>query len=85
MKLFTKLLTIALSLLAGLAGARISGAVWKRATGEQPPAVTNPESQQRTKIGKVLAFAVFSGATASVVQAVTKRWTQNLIEKKRTP
>lgn len=85
MKLFTKPLTIAISLLAGLAGARISGAIWKRATGEQPPTVTNPEAQQREKIGKVLAFAVISGATASVIQAVTKRWTQNMIEKKRTP
>lgn len=85
MKLLTKALTIALSLLAGMAGARISGAIWKGATGEPAPAVTNPEAQQRTKISKVLAFAVVSGATASVIQALTKRWTQNLVEKKSAP
>ena len=85
MKLLIKPLTIAISLLAGMAGARISGAIWKGVTGELPPAVTNPEAQQRAKIGKVLAFAVISGATASVIQAVTKRWTQNLVEKKGTP
>lgn len=84
MKLVTKGLAIGISIIAGLVAAKISGAIWKGATGEQPPNVTNPEAQQRAKIGKVLAFAVFSGASASVIQAVTKRWTQKLVEKKRT-
>lgn len=84
MKLLTKALAIAISIVAGLAGAKITGALWKKTTGELPPNVTNPEAQQHAKIGKVLSFAVISGASASVIQAVTKRWTQKLVEKKRT-
>lgn len=83
MKLLIKAMATGASLLAGLAGAKLVGAIWKGATGELPPNIANPEVQQRAKLGKVLAFAVVSGASAAVIQAVTKRWTQNLVEKKK--
>jgi hypothetical protein len=66
------------SLLAGLLGAKLVSSLWRRTTGEEPPTLANPEVQQRANIGKVLAFAVISGASASVIQAVTKRWTKRI-------
>lgn len=66
------------SLLAGLLGAKLVSSLWRKTTGEEPPTPANPEAQQRAKIGKVLAFAVISGASASVIQAVTKRWTKKI-------
>lgn len=66
---------------AGLLGTKIIGAIWKRATGEQPPTLANPEIQQRATIGRVLIFAIISGASAAVIQAVTRRWTQKLVER----
>ena len=66
------------SLLAGLLGAKIVSSLWRKTTGEDPPTPANPEAQQRANLGKVLAFAVISGASASVIQAVTKRWTKKI-------
>ena len=84
MKLLVKLLVTAASLVAGLIGTKLIGAVWKKTTGEMPPTPANPDAQQRATLGKVLAFALISGASAASIQAVTKRWTQNLIDKKQT-
>lgn len=80
-KLLTKAVTTGASLVAGLIGAKIIGSIWKGATGEEPPTPANPEVQQRATIGKVLAFAIISGASAAVIQVITKRWTQKLADK----
>ena len=69
------------SVVAGLVGAKLISAIWKGATGETPPTPANPEAQQRATLGKVLGFAIVSGASAAVIQAVTKRWTQKLAAK----
>lgn len=81
MKILIKALGTAASIGAGLIGAKFVSALWKGFTGEQPPTPANPEAQQRATIGKVLTFAVVSGASAAVIQAVTKRWTQKMVEK----
>jgi hypothetical protein len=52
--------------------------IWHKATGEEPPSLANPDKQQQAAAGKVLVFAVISGASASVIQAMAKRWTQKL-------
>ena len=83
MKSLVKMLATVTSIVAGLIGTKIISAVWKGATGEVPPTPANPEVQQRATIGKVLVFAVISGASAATIQAFTKRWTQNIIEKKQ--
>ena len=49
--------------------------------GGKLPTPANPEIQQRATLGKVLAFAAISGASAAVIQAVTKRWTGKLTDK----
>lgn len=82
MNLIIKLLGTATSIVAGLVGAKVIGRIWKGATGENPPTLTNPEVQQRATIGKVLVFAAVSGASAAIIQAVTKRWTAKLAEKR---
>ncbi len=81
MKLVSKALGMAASIVAGLIGAKLVGSIWKGATGENPPTPANPEIQQRATIGKVLTFAAVSGASAAVIQAVTKRWTGKLADK----
>lgn len=81
MKLLIKVLGTAASIVAGLIGTKLLGSLWKGATGEAPPSLVHPEAQQRATLGKVLAFAVISGASAAAIQAVTKRWTQKLIDK----
>lgn len=81
MKLLVKVLGSAASIGAGLIGTKLISLIWKGATGEVPPTPTNPEAQQRATIGKVLVFAVISGASAATIQALTRRWTQKLIEK----
>lgn len=78
MKLLTKAVTTGISLVAGLIGTKLIGFIWKGATGEEPPTPANPEAQQRATIGKALVFAIISGASAAVIQAITKRWTQKL-------
>ncbi|GAA4374872.1 DUF4235 domain-containing protein [Paeniglutamicibacter cryotolerans] len=82
MKTLIKVLGTVTSVVAGLIGTKIISAIWRGATGEKPPSPANPEIQQRATIGKVLSFAIVSGASAAVIQAVTKRWTQKLAEKK---
>lgn len=79
----TKVLVTLASMVAGLIGTKIIGAIWKKVTGEMPPALANPDAQQRETLGKVLTFAVISGASAACIQVVAKRWTQALIEKKQ--
>lgn len=81
MKIPAKAIASAASLLAGLLGAKVVGAVWTRITGEEPPTPANPAAQQRAALGKVLAFAVFSGASAACIQALTNRWTRKLADK----
>ncbi len=81
MKLPVKILGVAASIVAGLLGAKLVGSIWKGATGENPPTLANPDVQQRATIGKVLAFAAVSGASASIIQAVTKRWAGKLADK----
>lgn len=76
-----KALGTAASIGVGLIGTKVISAIWKGFTGEKPPTPANPEVQQRATIGKVLTFAIVSGASAAVLQAVTKRWTQNMVEK----
>ena len=78
MKLIVKVLGTAVSLIAGLLGAKLIGRIWKGATGENPPTPANPEVQQRATLGKVLSFAAISGASAAIIQAMTKRWTGKL-------
>lgn len=78
--MLTRLLGTGVSLVAGLIGTKLIGAVWKGTTGEEPPTKTNPEAQQNTTLGKVLTFAIVSGATAAVIQAVTNRWTQKMAD-----
>lgn len=79
--MLSKVLVPFASMVAGLIGTKIIGALWKKTTGEMPPTPTNPDAQQRATWGKVLTFAVISGASAACIQAVTKRWTQALVEK----
>lgn len=78
--MFIRLLGTGVSLVAGLVGTKIIGALWKGTTGEEPPVKTNPEAQQNTTLGKVIAFAVISGSTAAVIQAITNRWTQKIAD-----
>ncbi|MGP5409705.1 DUF4235 domain-containing protein [Glutamicibacter bergerei] len=78
MKIIVKLLGTLASLITGWLGAKVVGSVWKKATGEQPPSLANPDKQQQATLGKVVAFAVISGASAACIQALTKRWTRNL-------
>lgn len=78
MKIVVKLLGTLASLLTGWLGAKIVGGLWQKATGEQPPSLANPEKQQQATLGKVLAFAIISGASAACIQALTKRWTRDL-------
>lgn len=79
--MFFRLLGTAASVVAGLVGTKLISAMWKRTTGEQPPTPANPEAQQRATLGKVLTFAIVSGASAAVIQTVTKRWTQKMTDK----
>ena len=78
--MFIRLLSTGISLVAGLVGTKIIGAIWKGTTGEEPPMKTNPEAQQNATLGKVVAFAIISGSTAAVIQAVTNRWTQKVAD-----
>lgn len=78
--MFIKLLSTGISLVAGLVGTKIIGALWKGTTGEEPPKKTNPEAQQNATLGKVIAFAVISGSAAAVIQAITNRWTQKMAD-----
>lgn len=78
MKLLVKIFSMAISLAAGWAGAKLVSGIWKKSTGDTPPSLGNPSAQNEEAIGKVLAFAVISGASASVIQALTKRWTRKL-------
>ncbi|PRB72646.1 DUF4235 domain-containing protein [Arthrobacter sp. MYb213] len=78
MNIVAKLLGTLASLLTGWVGSKIVGALWQKTTGEHPPSVTNPEKQQQATLGKVLVFAVISGASAACIQALTKRWTRGL-------
>lgn len=76
-----KILGTVASVVSGLVGAKLISAIWKGATGETPPTLANPDAQQRATLGEVLSFAIVSGASAAVIQAVTKRWTQKLAAK----
>lgn len=78
MKLLVKIFGTLISLGAGWLGAKLVSGIWHKATGEEPPSLANPDKQQQTAAGKVLVFAVISGASASVIQAMAKRWTQKL-------
>lgn len=78
MKILVKILGTVLSLLTGWLGTKVVSGLWKTVTGEQPPAPNNPEFQQEATLGKVLTFAIISGASAAVIQAITKRWTRDL-------
>ncbi len=78
MNLMTKGIGTLISLLAGLAGAKIVSVLWSKTTGEEPPTPANPEVQKHASLGTVLAFALISGASAACIQAVTKRWTGKL-------
>ncbi len=78
--MLTRLFGTAASVVAGLVGTKLISLIWKGVTGEQPPTPGNPEAQQRATIGKVLTFAIISGASAAVIQAVTKRWTRKMAE-----
>lgn len=81
MKILVKVFATVVSLLAGLLGAKVVSVVWEKATGEEPPTPANAAAQQRATLGKVLTFAVFSGASAACIQALTNRWTRKLAEK----
>ncbi|MEG2423821.1 DUF4235 domain-containing protein [Glutamicibacter sp.] len=78
MKLLVKIFGTLISLGAGWLGAKLVSGVWHKAIGEEPPSLANPEKQQQAAVGKVLAFAVISGASASAIQAMAKRWTRSL-------
>lgn len=84
MKILVKLFGTVVSLAAGWLGTKLVSTVWKKTTGDLPPTLTNPEQQQQEKLGKVLSFAVISGASAAVIQAATKRWTRGLEAKVRS-
>lgn len=81
MKTLAKIFGSVLSLGAGWLGAKLVASAWKKATGEQPPYVAHPEEQQQAALGKVLSFAVISGASAAAIQALAKRWTRSLEDK----
>jgi len=81
MKILTKIFGTLISLGTGWLGAKLVSGVWHKAMGEEPPSLSNPDKQQQAALGKVLAFAVISGASAAVIQALTKRWTQSLENK----
>lgn len=78
MKVLAKLFGTLVSLTAGWLGSKLVTVIWKKSTGEVPPSIGNSDQQQQEKLSKVLAFAVISGASAAVIQAVTKRWTRKL-------
>lgn len=78
MKVLVKIFGTLASLLAGWLGAKLVSTLWKGATGQKPPTPGNPEQQQEAALGKVITFAFISGASAAVIQAVTKRWTREL-------
>ncbi len=84
MNILVKLFGTAVSLAAGWVGTKLVSTIWKKATGDLPPTLANPEQQKQEKLGKVLSFAVISGASAAVIQAVTKRWTRGLEAKVRS-
>ncbi|GAA1499258.1 DUF4235 domain-containing protein [Paeniglutamicibacter kerguelensis] len=81
MKIQAKVFGTVVSLLAGLLGTKVVSAVWTKITGEEPPTPANPTAQQRATLGKVLVFAVISGASAACIQAITNRWTRKLADK----
>ncbi|MFJ2618445.1 DUF4235 domain-containing protein [Glutamicibacter sp. NPDC087344] len=83
MKILVKIFGTVVSLAAGWLGTKLVSTIWKQATGDLPPTPANPEQQQQENLGKVLTFAVISGAGAAVIQAVTKRWTRGLETKVR--
>ncbi|MGQ3383376.1 DUF4235 domain-containing protein [Glutamicibacter sp. TV12E] len=78
MRILAKIFTTLLSLGAGWVGSRLVSAAWRKATGELPPSLANPEEQQQAALGKVLSFAVVSGASAAAMQALAKRWSRSL-------
>lgn len=78
MKVITKIFGTLASLAAGWLGSKLVTLIWKKSTGEVPPSIGNSDQQQQEKLSKVLSFAVISGASAAVIQAVTKRWTRKL-------
>lgn len=83
MQLPIKVLGTVASIGAGFIGTKLVGAIWHKATGEVPPTPANPAAQQRATMGKALTFAVISGASAAVIQVLTKRWAHGLTEKRR--
>ncbi|GAA0203316.1 DUF4235 domain-containing protein [Glutamicibacter creatinolyticus] len=78
MKILIRLLSLGVSMLAGLVGTKLISAVWRKGTGEEPPSPANPKEQQQATVPKLLVFAAISGASAAVIQAITKRWTGQL-------
>ncbi|WP_313810604.1 DUF4235 domain-containing protein [Glutamicibacter sp.] len=78
MKALIKIFSMTLSLVAGWVGAKLVSEIWKKSTGETPPSLGNPSAQHEEALAKVLTFAAISGASAAVIQALTKRWTRQL-------
>ncbi|MGJ9403030.1 DUF4235 domain-containing protein [Arthrobacter sp. KK5.5] len=68
-----------ISLVAGLAGAKVVDAVWTKVTGNEPPKPTNPKTQAEATLRQALGFAVMSSVVAAVIQVATNRGTQRAI------
>lgn len=68
-----------ISLVAGLAGAKVVDAVWTKLTGNEPPKATNPKTQAEATLRQALGFAVMSSVVAAVIQVATNRGTQRAI------
>lgn len=77
-KTVIRLMSMGVSMIAGLVGTKLISAIWRKSTGEQAPNLANPRAQQETTLTKLLVFAAISGAVASCIQAATKRWAGQL-------
>ncbi|MCW4465771.1 DUF4235 domain-containing protein [Glutamicibacter sp. MNS18] len=77
-KILIRLMSMAVSMGAGLVGTKIISAVWSKSTGEDAPSAAHPQAQQDTTLARLLIFAAISGASAACIQAATKRWAGQL-------
>ena len=65
-----KVLGTGSAVLSGIAAKKIVSTIWRKGTGEEPPA--NPESPDTTW-AEALAWAIFSGALVGVARMLAAR------------
>lgn len=79
MNALLKIVGMAVSIGAGLAGRKLVDVVWTKATGEEPPKPKDKEAQAEATLRHALGFAVLSSVVAAVIQVLTNRGTQQAI------